>query len=1040
MNSFVGRERERAQLWAGWQGAREGRAYHVLLSGEAGIGKTRLVDELVDQVTRDGGRVMRGRCWDPGGTPAYWPWIQALAWYIDEVGEEPASRLLADLDPALVRLLPALRSRVPVPDDDGGAEASQLRLYQATPSLLQRLASDRPLLLVLDEMESADGPSLQLLRFVARARGDSPRMVVAVYRTPLPPGATTAAPLAALAREPGLELIALAGLAREEVGRLIEAMTGGPPPAGAAEALHARTGGNPLYTSEFLRLRSARGQADADVASAPLPSGVRGIIRQRLATLPAGCQQLLSLAAVLGKEFELDALAGLARQGSEALLDALAPAFAAGILVPSRDHPLGQTFSHPLVRDSLYEDLSPSTRGELHQRAAESLRARPSSGEEPLEAIAGHYLAAVPVGAGPQALEFCRRAARRANALAMRDEAVRWFQQAAALCDSGALGPTGSAALSADVLLELGDAQARAGWAEEAVATLEKVAERAERLGLPTHLARAALGLGGRFVWSRAVRGSTQNQLLEKALAGLPPDEISMRARLLARLAGLQRDLTSARQNVARCREAVALARRAGDLDALCLSLTALGLYEGTQGPTRRLLEIADELAAAARALGDLEREMQAHDFRAAGHIDDGDLAGAEEALGVSMRLAQQLAQPAQRWYAATVRAELTLLRGQLDRAEEQAAEARRIGERAHGNESRLCQLMQLCLIRREQGRAAEMLVVIDDLLTLLPVYGMILRCFRAWLALDCGRPDEARAFLDRQLQSGWADLQDLIIHRFMLALCAEMSLRLGHAEAAAALEPMLASVPKAHLVSAAAASAGSAARYRGLVAMALGRREDAVRLLRQAGSENRATGAAIWALRSDLDLARVLASRDDGSARAEAAGIVAAVAQEAELRGLVALVAETRALGQAGPPAPRSATPIDRGEAASFRREGELWTIDWGGRAIRLRDGKGLRYLAQLLARAGADVPAIDLVAFGEAASEPPDPAEADPGLAVVERARQSVTKAIKNAIRRIAREHQELGEHLQSTVHTGLVCRYAPDARQPPRWRVEG
>jgi tetratricopeptide (TPR) repeat protein len=701
--------------------------------------------------------------------------------------------------------------------------------------------------------------------------------------------------------------------------------------------------------------------------------------------------------------------------------------------VPSRDRPLLQTFSHPLVRESLYDDLTPWTRAELHQRAAESLRARASTTDEPLEAIAGHYLAAVPVGAGPMALEFCRRAAKRASTLAMRDEAVRWSQQAADLCESGALGTSASAAQSADVLLELGDAQARAGWADEAAATLEKVAERAERLGLATHLARAALGLGGRFVWARAVRGSTQTQLLEKALAGLPADEISLRARLLARLAGLQRDLGSAQLNIARCREAVALARRAGDQDALCLCLTVLGIYEGSLGTTSRFFEITDELAAAARTTGDLEREMQANDFRAAAHIDEGNVAGAEEALGVSIRLAQQLAQPAQRWYAATVRAEITLLRGQLERAEELAAEARRIGERAHANESRLCQLMQLCLIRREQGRAAEMLAVIDDLLALLPVYGMILRCFRASLALDCGRPDEARAFLDRQLQSGFADLQDLIIHRFMLALCAEMAHRLNHAAAATALEPMLAAIPKAHLVSAAAASAGAAARYRGLIAAVLGRPEDAVRLLRQAGNENRAAGAAIWALRSDLDLARVLLARAPQDP--EARRLVADVAGEAEARGLVALLAETRAL--AGPaPAPRPAGPS--AEAATFRREGELWTIGWGDRSVRLRDAKGLRYLAQLLVRAGTDVPAIDLVAAGEGASEPGE-GDDSPDGAAVERSRQSVTKAIKNAIRRIARDHQELGEHLQSTVHTGLVCRYAPDSRQPPRWTVE-
>jgi hypothetical protein len=157
-------------------------------------------------------------------------------------------------------------------------------------------------------------------------------------------------------------------------------------------------------------------------------------------------------------------------------------------------------------------------------------------------------------------------------------------------------------------------------------------------------------------------------------------------------------------------------------------------------------------------------------------------------------------------------------------------------------------------------------------------------------------------------------------------------------------------------------------------------------------------------------------------------------VAREAEARGLVALLAEARSLGvPASEPRPASAAA-----GATFRREGELWTIGWDGRSVRLRDAKGLRYLAQLLTRAGADIPAVELVAFGEGAGEPEG--EESPDGATLERSRQSVTKAIKNAIRRIARDHHELGEHLQSTVHTGLVCRYAPDSRQPPRWMVEG
>ena len=179
---------------AGWERARTGQAQHVLLAGEAGIGKTRLLDEQCARVRAEGGHVLRGRCWDVGGAPAYWPWTQAFAALVDEVGTAPLASLLADADPSLARLLPRLRATLPVPSryDEGGAEASQVRLFDGVAQLLRRIAATRPVLVVLDDLEAADAPSLQLLLYLVRARAPAALMTVGAYRSPLLPDAVSA--------------------------------------------------------------------------------------------------------------------------------------------------------------------------------------------------------------------------------------------------------------------------------------------------------------------------------------------------------------------------------------------------------------------------------------------------------------------------------------------------------------------------------------------------------------------------------------------------------------------------------------------------------------------------------------------------------------------------------------------------------------------------------------------------------------------------------------------------------------------------------
>jgi hypothetical protein len=1106
MIAFVGRVAESAALQASWERARTGQAQHVLLTGEAGIGKTRLLDEHCARVRAEGGYVLRGSCWDVGGAPAYWPWTQAFAAFVDEVGTAALAPLLADADPSLARLLPRLRATLPVPGryDEGGAEASQVRLFDGAAQLLHRIAATRAVLVVLDDLEAADAPSLQLLLYLVRARAPVALMTVGAYRSPLLPDAVSAPWLPRIGREPAVSLRAIGGLAPHELGALVQAMTGGAATAVVANALHQRTGGNPLFASEFIRLVApAGGDPLATLAAAPVPAGARGLIGQRLGTLPARCRELIALGAVLGREIELGVLARLADESTDRLLDALGPALETGVLAPVPARPMRLSFSHPLVRESLYEGLAPPLRAELHRRVADALRAHfAGSLDEHLDAIASHYVAALPVGAARLAIEYCRLAARRAAGLAARDEAVRMLElalEATPLIDDPQV--------ACDVLLELGDAQGRAGRTEEARASFLKVAERADRIRLPSaYLARAALGFAGRYVWSRATQSSPEVELCERALAALSADERGLRARLLARLVGMQRDRRFLPRHRLRAAEAVALGRASGEYEALAQALSAQTFCD-LDDPERALASAA-ALETAAREAGDVEREIQAHDYRVIALLRRGDGVAAEAELAASARLAERLAQPGQIWYAHAARALMALMRGDLQRAEVLAREARRVGQHAQARESRAVAVGQLHAILREQRRLPELAGEAEEAAEQLPNF-FILRWVRAHLAVEIGRVEQGRSYLEAQLANGFEDAQDILHHDYALALCVEMAERLGHRRAAEALVPMLSQVSRPSVVAPSCVFFGSTDRYRGLIAATLGDWRQAARLLREAAGADRSAGALLCALRCDLDRARILlaAPAAPADARGEAAALLREVEREAERAGFADILFEAqRQRGDAPIEATAPSAAPSALEPRELRRIGEFWSLRWGRRTIQLADAKGVRYVAQLLARPGQELSAMELATGGLGSGEAEAGAAAAPRVARDlgpaidaaaraayrrradelaaaaaraeaagelgranrvreeqqalirelaaatglggrarptgddnERARQSVTKAIKSALKRIRREHEELGRHLEATVHTGLFCRYEPDARVVVPWHIE-
>ena len=439
---FVGRERELAALVGGLDDAVAGRGRLFLLAGEPGIGKSRLAEEVIARARDRGARVLVGRCWEAGGAPAYWPWVQSLRPYVRATDRASLRSQLGGGATDVARLLPELRDLLadlgPAPALE--PEGARFRLFDSLGAFLKRMAITRPLVLVLDDLHAADEPSLLLLRFVARELGDSRVLIVGAYRDVDP---TLADPLATtlteLAREPLTRTLALAGLGEAEVARFIELAEPTASGAELAPAVHAETEGNPLFIGEIVRLLAAERRLGAPATGAlAIPQSVREVIGRRLRRLSEDCNRLLTMASVLGREFDLDALAGVSALEREAVLERLDEAIEARVVSEIRGAVGRIRFAHALIRDAAYHSLTTSRRVRLHRQVAETIETVYFADlDSHLVELAHHYVHAA---AGEKAIDYARRAGYRAITQLAYEEGVRLFTMAL-----DALGPNGGA-------------------------------------------------------------------------------------------------------------------------------------------------------------------------------------------------------------------------------------------------------------------------------------------------------------------------------------------------------------------------------------------------------------------------------------------------------------------------------------------------------------------------------------------------------------------------------------------------------------------
>ena len=900
---FVGREREVEELRRGLDDALSGRGRLLLLVGEPGIGKTRTASELCTYARLRGAQVLIGRCYEGEGAPAYWPWTQALRPYVSECDPEA---LQADLGPGaadLAQLLPEVHERIPglVPPPRLEPDQARFRLFDSITSFLKNASRRQPLVLLLDDLHWADQASLLMLQFLARNLAGSRLLLLGTYRdVELGRQHPLAHTLAELAREQIGTRVLLRGLTAPDATRYIE-MTSGVAPSGAlAAAVYRETEGNPFFLSEVVRMLVSEGRLErADGAASwtvMIPQSVREVVGRRLDHLSEECNQILTMAAVIGREFPLDGLQMLTPHDADRLLDLLEEGQAARVVEEVGGGPVGRfSFSHALIRETLYDELSTTRRVRLHRQIGEALEVVYAANIEPHVAeLAYHFGEAAASGHIEKAVAYSERAASQAHSIAAFEEAVAHYTRALGALE---LLPQRDRKREFELLLLLALSQ-RPRAPDEARRTCRRARELGQACESPEMVARAtisherALAAEGWLVGYSDDDVQDHEKLVEEALAGLPPEDGRMRCLLLGRLAGLvahgRRPVPPSSQ--AMVDEAVAMARRLGDPDTLFEALSIRRWTLSLPSGLHDRLRLDEEMMSIASSLGDILRLVDANEQLLADLLEMGDISGVDAALARTVELHGNSRWPQAQFWVAIRRTMRALLAGRFADAEGSLAAAAAGAKWSDEGDAAAQMGVPLYLMRREQGRLAE---IQGGLETFAARYDR----FPAWRAglaalyAEIDKREDARREFEALARDRFAGLPPDVNQLLALSLLSEACRYLNDRSRAAILYELQLPFADRNVTGLdGIVAVGSASRPLGLLATILERYDDAERHFRDALAMNERMGAGPWVAHTQYDYARMLLARGAAADRARAAEFLAEATATATELGMVSL------------------------------------------------------------------------------------------------------------------------------------------------------
>ncbi len=915
---FVGREQAMAELRAGLEDGLAGRGRLVFLVGEPGIGKTRTAEELGAIARQCGARVHGGRCYEDDGSPAFWPWVQVLRGCVRDVEPRQLASELGAAAADIAELVPELRQSLPhLPAPPAlPPEQARFRLFDGVATFLGLVARARPLVVVLDDLHWADKPSLLLLQFLAREIRDVHLLLVGTYRdVELRRHHPLAQVLGDLAREPLCTRILLRGLRETDVERYIAGILGSAPPETMVAEVHRMTEGNPFFVGEIVRLLLAEGRlvhpGQATSLRGTLPQGVREAIGRRLNALSEECNRVLTLAAVIGREFDLTVLERVAELPRERLLELLDEAVGTRILTEPAGAAGRYSFSHTLIRETLYEELTMPLRVRWHRRVGVTLEDIHRTNLDPrLPELAHHFFQAAPGGDAERAVGYATRAAERALQLSAYEEAAAHYERALQALE---LNP-GDDTVRCRLLLALGDAQSGSGEREKSRATFQRAAALARGLGRPADFARAALGFGGRGEMGMP-RDDALLALLEEALRMLGETESGLRVRILARLVGTAPYSDSLETRRTLSQQAVALAQQTGDRDTLLVALAARAWALLGPDYIEERLEVATELLGIAEQSGDRAMELYGHEFRMGVFLALGDIPAADREIEAAARLAEEMRQPVYSWFATWWRGSRALCDGRFAEAERLRQEALAIGQRVQHPGAMAIAQGQAIWLASERGGAPEVFEAgFQFLLDYYPPAMIALRAGEAAYRAEIGEVDEARRSFETLAAHDFADIprdEHWLVTLTTLALaCAA----LRDTRRAATLYEQLRPFAERNVVHDLLRTySGSVSLHLGLLAEAMGRLDVAARHFEDALAMNTRIGGRPFLARTQHEYARMLLARGRAADRGRAAKLLdqaLACAEElglAEARTKITAELRRRATERPSGPARRS-------------------------------------------------------------------------------------------------------------------------------------
>ena len=901
---FLGRQAELNRLLDIWREVRSGQRGVAFVAGEPGIGKTRLAAELAAAVDAEGGIVLYGSC-DEDSLAPYQPFREALEHHLAARPSAALKTVVGRFGAELGRVLPGFGLPPSAdPDPTAAPESDRYRLFEAIDAVVTTASASAPVVLILDDLHWSDRPTLLLLRHVARHRDRSALLVIGTYREEeVGPSRPMAQFRAELRRYPGLHEIVLDGLSANDVRRLAESASHGAddPKLGLVGALWRETKGNPFFVHELLRhldevgdvvrLRAVA-EGHLSIGELGVPRGVLDVVAERLGRLDDDARNALLMAAVMGQSFRLDILRRSTGLDDERLLTAVDSAATARLVEEVPEELDRYRFSHGLVREALYRELSASRQARMHCSIGENLAA---TDDHAAAEVTFHLWAAGQLVKPQRVVAYALRGAAEATAQFAHEVAAGLA--AMALEALRRAGPEADR-LRADVFLAQGQAFRRSGQMRQARAAFMEAVEAARRMGDRVLLAEAALGLGeASAVWGV---DAELMAVLEEALGGLGDGTDALTARLLARLAQAlyYTDDHDARLDMSR--RAVGLARRSQDPTALAAVLSAHhAALCGPAGLAARL-DVADEIIRLADDTGERELALRGHGWRVQDLVEGGDLVAAEGAREEHARLAAALRQPLHERDAVAWSAMWAMLRGRFSDAAVIAESCRALFDEihdGHGDAVYDCLRYWLALeVGDEEQHEQVGRFCAERVTSHLPAEHAH-RASLALVSLRLGRLDEAREQLEVLAADGFAGVPRDVL--WLDAMCDMAEVAAGVADKARAevLLSLLAPYAERLVVKdRAMACKGSVSRYLGLLATTAGRHSEALVHFGAALAVHQRIGSPPLTARTELDLAALL-QRDperDEVAATRHTGKALAVAEEL---GMVLLARAAAAL-----------------------------------------------------------------------------------------------------------------------------------------------